>query len=161
MTTWLDKSVPSAVAVSKAASSRKIWGVPTSVTETSRMEGGVGKKIFFVCGFRLVRYIHKMCIYNFGSVFSTNDLMCMRAQLLQSCLTLCDPMDWGPPGSSVHGILQTRILEWVAMPCTRGSSQPRDQTHFFCVSCIASIFFTTEPPRKPKMNSYFTLKWWW
>ena len=84
MTTWLDKSVPSAVAVSKAASSRKIWGVPTSVTETSRMEGGVGKKIFFVCGFRLVRYIHKMCIYNFGSVFSTNDLMCMRAQLLQS-----------------------------------------------------------------------------
>ena len=55
MTTWLDKSVPSAVAVSKAASFRKIWGVPTSVTETSRMEGGVGKKIFFVCGFRLVR----------------------------------------------------------------------------------------------------------
>ena len=72
MTTWLDKSVPSAVAASKAASSRKVWGVPSSVTEISRMESGVGKKIFCVCGFRLVRYIHKMCIYHFGSVFSSN-----------------------------------------------------------------------------------------
>ena len=107
-----------------------------------------------MCGFRLVRYIHKMCIYHFGLVFSTNELMCTRAQLLQSCPTLCDPMDWGPPGSSVHGILQTRILEWVAMPCTRGSSQPRDQTHVFCVSCIAGRFFTTEPPQKPHMYMY-------
>jgi len=45
---------------------------------------------------------------------------------LQSCLTLCDPMDYSPPGSSVHGILQARILEWVAMPFSRRSSQPRD-----------------------------------
>jgi len=47
---------------------------------------------------------------------------------VQSCLTLCDPMDCSPRGSSVHGILQTRILEWVAMPSSRGSSQPRAQT---------------------------------
>ena len=45
-------------------------------------------------------------------------------QSLQSCLTLGDPMDCSPPGSSVHGILQARILEWVAMPSSRGSSQP-------------------------------------
>ena len=44
----------------------------------------------------------------------------------KSCLTLCDPMDYSPPGSSVHGILQARILVWVAMPFSRGSSQPRD-----------------------------------
>ena len=44
----------------------------------------------------------------------------------QSCLTLCDPMNYSPPGSSVHGILQARILEWVAIPFSRGSSQPRD-----------------------------------
>ena len=50
-------------------------------------------------------------------------------QSLQSCLTLCDPMDCNPPASSVHGILQARILEWVAMPSSRGSSQPGDQTH--------------------------------
>ena len=49
--------------------------------------------------------------------------------LLQWCSTLCDAMDWSPPGSSVHGILQTRILEWVVLPSSRGSSQPRDWTH--------------------------------
>ena len=51
------------------------------------------------------------------------------ATSLQSCLTLCDPMDCSPPGSSVHGILQARILEWVARPFSRGSSRPRDWTH--------------------------------
>ena len=54
----------------------------------------------------------------------------------QSCLTLCDPVDCSPPGSSVHGILQARILEWVAMPSSRGSSRPRDRTHISYVSCI-------------------------
>ena len=48
------------------------------------------------------------------------------AKSLQSYLTLCDPMDCSPPGSSVHGILQARILEWVAMPFSKESSQPRD-----------------------------------
>ena len=43
------------------------------------------------------------------------------------CLTLCDPMDCSPPGTSVHGILQARILEWVAIPSSRGSSGPRNQ----------------------------------
>ena len=50
----------------------------------------------------------------------------LHAKSLQSCLTLYDPMDCSLPGSSVHGILQARILEWVAMPSSRGSSQPRD-----------------------------------
>ena len=54
----------------------------------------------------------------------------------QSCPTLCDPMDCNLPGFSVHGILQARILEQVAIPFFRGSSQPRDQTHISCVSCI-------------------------
>ena len=54
----------------------------------------------------------------------------------QSCLTLCHPMDCGPPSSSVHGILQPRILEWVAISFSRASSQPRDQTRIFCISCI-------------------------
>ena len=51
------------------------------------------------------------------------------ACLLQSCLTLCDPMDYSQPGSSVHVILQERILEWVAMPSSRGSSWDRDWIH--------------------------------
>ena len=63
------------------------------------------------------------------------------AQSLQSRLTLRDPMDWSPLGSSVHGVLQARILEWVIMPSSRGSSRPRK----ICISCIAGRFFTTEP----------------
>ena len=59
--------------------------------------------------------------------------------LTQSCLTLWDPMDCSLPASSVHGILQARILEWVAMSFSRGSSWLRDQTW---VSCIAGRFFT-------------------
>ena len=54
---------------------------------------------------------------------------------LQSCPTLCDPMDYSPPDSSVHGILQARILEWVAMPSSRGSSRLRDRTHVSYISC--------------------------
>ena len=65
---------------------------------------------------------------------------CSVAQL---CLTLCDPMHCSSPVSSVHGIFQTRILEWIAMPSSRGSSWPRNQT---CISCITGRFFTTEPP---------------
>ena len=52
--------------------------------------------------------------------------MLSRATPLQSCLPLCDPMDCSPPGSSVNGVLQARIWEWVALPSSRGPSQPRD-----------------------------------
>ena len=61
------------------------------------------------------------------------DEICVSVKLLQSCPTLCDPMDCSFPGSSVHGILQARILEWVTMPSFRGSSQLRDQTYVFCI----------------------------
>ena len=52
-------------------------------------------------------------------------MACVRAKLLQSCLTLCNRMHCSLQGSSVHGILQARILHWVAMPFSRGSYQPR------------------------------------
>ena len=68
---------------------------------------------------------------------------------LQLCLTLYDPMDYSPPGSSVHGILQARILEWVAMPSSRESSWPRDRNCVSCNSCNAGGFFTVEPPGNP------------
>ena len=64
------------------------------------------------------------------------------AKLLQLCLTLCYSMDCCPPGSSVHGILQTRILEWVAMPSSRGSSKPRDRTRVPMSPALAGGFFT-------------------
>ena len=55
--------------------------------------------------------------------------------LVQLCPTLCNPMDGSLPGSSDHGIFQARILEWVAISSSRGSSRPRDQTRISCVSC--------------------------
>ena len=63
---------------------------------------------------------------------------CMNAQLL-SCVWLCNPMDCSPPGSSVHEILQARILEWLVISSSRESFQPRDQTF---ISCIAGGCFT-------------------
>ena len=69
-----------------------------------------------------------------------------KVLVLQTCPTLCDPMDCNPPGSSVHGILQARILEWVAIPFSRGSSRPGDRTW---VSCIAGRFFTITPSGRP------------
>ena len=59
--------------------------------------------------------------------------MCVCVLVAQSFPTLCDSMHCSLPGSSAHGILQARILEWVAIPFARGSSQPRDQTQVSCI----------------------------
>ena len=88
----------------------------------------------------------------FLSSYTLKDV-CTCGKSLQSCPILCDP------GSSVHGILQARILEWVDMLSSRGSSPPRNQTH---VSCISGGFFTTEPLATPYLylnpeSSSFTL----
>ena len=74
--------------------------------------------------------------------------LCVCARSFQSCLTLCDPMDCSLPVSSVREILQARILKWVAFPFSRGSSQPRDQTPIFCVSCVGRRFFNHWHPGK-------------
>ena len=60
---------------------------------------------------------------------TANLLFCMHPHLLSCVQLLCDPMDYSPPGSSAHVILQARILEWIAIFSSRGSSQPRDRTH--------------------------------
>ena len=73
----------------------------------------------------------------------------MHAKSLQTCLTLCDTVDCSPPASSVHGILQATILEWFAMPSSRGSSQPRDQTHIFYVLIWQASSLPLAPPGKP------------
>ena len=76
---------------------------------------------------------------------------CLHAKLLQYCPTLCIPMHCSLLGSSVHGILQARIVEWVAMLSSRGSSRLRSWTSLSCSSCIAGRFFTTEPQGMPKV----------
>ena len=75
----------------------------------------------------------------------THSRVCFSSSLCsQLCLTLCDPKDCSPPGSSVHGILKARMLEWVAISSSRGTSPPRDQTCMSSVSCIAGGLFTTK-----------------
>ena len=69
------------------------------------------------------------------------DLLVICAVLTQLCPTCCDPMDSGPPGTSVPGILQARILKWAAISSSRGSSQPRDRT--LVSPALAGVFFTT------------------
>ena len=75
----------------------------------------------------------------------------MRAKSLQLCPTLCNSVNCCPPGSSVHGILQARILDFVDVTSSRGSSQPRDQTCISYVSYIGSqvlYHYTTKNPNK-------------
>ena len=80
-------------------------------------------------------------------------LMEVKVLLAQSCLTLCNAMDCSPPGCSIHGTFQTRILEWVAISFSRVSSQPRDQTQ---VSHIVGRLLPSELPGKPQSSL-----WWW
>ena len=72
--------------------------------------------------------VQKVMCYILDCVF-----VCVCAQ---SCLILCNPTDYSLPSSSVHGISQARTLEWVAISSSRGSSQPKDQTHISCIFCI-------------------------
>ena len=94
------------------------------------------KKIIYICWIK-------------NSDWSPYIKACVCAKLLQSCPTLCDPMDCSPRGSFVHGIFQAIILQWVAMPCPRGSSQPRDWTRVLCLLHwqVGSLWLAT--PEKP------------
>ena len=75
---------------------------------------------------------------------------CSIAKLFQSCLTLCNPMDCNPPGSSVHGIFQARILEWAAISFSKGSSWGRDWTCMSYSPALAGAFFTTSALFRPE-----------
>ena len=81
-------------------------------------------------------------------------LHCWWAKSLQSCPTLCNPMGYSPLGSSVHGILQARILEWVAMPFSRASCRPRGWPWVSNISCTAGGFSTTSATMNVKLWSH-------
>ena len=91
---------------------------------------------------------------NYRTSKEVPESICLRPDLGPSSRCCC-LVTSGPPGSSVYRILQARILEWVAMPSSRGSSWPRDWTW---VSYIAGKFFTAEPPGKPTVLLFFSKK---
>ena len=84
-------------------------------------------------------WVFQICWHTKCSTLTALSFMYVKVLVAQLCLTLCNHTDCSPSGSSAHRILQERILEWVAIPFSRGSSQPRDQTRF---SCIIGRFFT-------------------
>ena len=146
------------------ASSFKIWksttGIPSPppalfvvmlskahLTSHSRMSGSrwaitpswLSYLHAYMYPFWYLRFVLSILAILINLMFSLNYCMhrtCVHAKSLQLCPTLYDSMNYSPPGSSVHGILQARILEWVAMPTSRGSSQSRDQSYATYVSCI-------------------------
>ena len=86
-------------------------------------------------------FLFVVCTSNSFLVLPRCVLLHVKVKVTQLCLTLCDPMNY-----IVQGILQARILKWVAFPCSRGSSQPRDRTQ---VSCVAADSLPAEPQGKP------------
>ena len=104
------------------------------------------RKTFWACRARWRKYFScKYCrAMRIWTNHSTTKVK-VKVLVTQSCPTLCDPMDYSPPSSSVHGILQARILEWVVIPFSRGSFGPRDQTQVYC---IAGRFFTNWATRE-------------
>ena len=78
-------------------------------------------------------YLNSICVAFTTIYIVFTSRYCLAVKLYP---TLCNPMDCSPPGSSVHGILQVRLLEWVAIPSSQGSSQPRDEIHVSYVSWI-------------------------
>ena len=93
----------------------------------------------------------RSCLSRLGLCCSLPLCVCMRPKSRQSCPTLCDLMDLSLPSSSVHGILQARILEWVAISFSRGSSRPRDQTRISCGSCTVGGFWPLSPWGEPSL----------
>ena len=92
-----------------------------------------------------------------GVPFPSPTIQVRESEVAQSCLTLCDPMDCSLPGSSVHGIFQARVLEWVAISFCRGSSQTKIKP---ISPALTGRFFTTESPGKSLHYSYSYALYW-
>ena len=127
-----------------AAGSPHLYPSPSPPQALTQLGAHVRTWLWGLTNAGLKSYLHHFCLHNLGQGMSPlwpwfphlqngdNHTQSVCAKSLQLCLTLCDPMDHNPLGSSVHGILQARILEQVAISFSRGSSQPRYQT---CDSC--------------------------
>ena len=120
-----------------------LWDDGTKVGK--KWEAPRATRLHYGCNILMIHSKYQVKIWTCKINLSTVDYLISKRSIVewvkvaQSCLTLWDLMDCNPPGSSVHGILQARIGEWVAIAFSRGSSPPRDQTW---VSCILGRFFT-------------------
>ena len=92
-------------------------------------------------GWKRIHWEVGIDLYSLLYTKQTTRTPCIQCVCVCCRVRLCDPMDCSPPGSSVHGILQARILVWVAISSSKGSSQPRDQTYVSCVSCVGGFSY--------------------
>ena len=125
---------------------------------------GHGTTNWFQIGKRVHQgYILSPCLFNLNAAYIMQSVRLKWSEAAQSCPSLCNPMDCSLPASSVNVILQARILEWVAMLSSRGSSLPRDWIWVSWVFCIAGGFFTTQPPGKQETDLLFfnSSVWCW
>ena len=117
-------------------------------TETDSKDYLILINVFFI----EVKLTYNIVLISTVEWLSYTFCCCCCCLVTQSCPILCNPTDCSPPGSSVHGILQARILEWVTIPFSRGSSWPRDQTW---VSCITGRCFTVWATREAYIHTLF------
>ena len=132
--------VPTVHTSTRKISLEHVSGLITAFLKSFPNVSSSGLLVFWCClylGRASCQWWHRR-ICEYEDTHLSNICICVHAKLLQSCPTLCNCMDCSPPGSSVHGSLQARILEWVAMPSSKGSSWPRDQT-----PALVDGFFTT------------------
>ena len=133
--TWTAKGSPAETQLHSGGQARPSFStVPQSTIMASR---GPGHHAHLVLGHFQVGSLPLVHVHQHS--WMSKSIFFPEVLVTQLCLILHDPLDYRPPGSSVHGILQARTLEWVAMPFSRGSSQLRDG---ICVSCVAGRFFT-------------------
>ena len=111
----------------------------------------VSENLHFFPPLQQVVFIISNLFYLQICVFKLVNQVKVKVIVFPSCMTFCDPVDHSSPGSSIHRIIKARIVEWVAIPFSRGSSWPR---YWTWVSCVAGKFFTSEPSGK---KDYFKL----
>ena len=115
------------------------------------------KSIFHVCVCVCVCVTESLCCISETNTFDVNQLLLLFHH--QVLCDSCDPMDCSPPGSSVHGALQARILDWVAISVSKGSSQPRDQTRSPALQADALLSELLGNPLGMDCF-YFNVTWW-
>ena len=141
---------------------------PRGVGWGERWEGGSkGRGYMYTCGWFMLRFGRKQHNSVKQLSFKKKKKLKKGGMLAQLCLTLFYP--WSSPGSSACGILQARILEWVAISYYRASSQPRDRTHISCISCVGTWILyrcamweapTPHQKKKVQMNSFTKQQFW-
>ena len=125
-----------------------LWTQRVWITAIWWRQGQISNSLTNASPHVLWQVIMMNCTYsNYALRKSESEVKMLVAQL---CLILCDCMDCSQPGFSVHGILQARILEWIAIPFSRGTSPPRDRNLDFLIS---GRFFTVWAPREALMKA--------